>query len=164
MTVGTEVSFIYEATKNGANSMKRLVTACAIAVTLGSQAALAAVCDYTPSNLIKNGGKPAAAGVAGATAATTGATVAATGAGMKAAGLYSITHASSGLAMLGSTAAGSSAAGTVGIIGGTAGFLGTAGAVLMSPLVIIPGAVAAVGVGVYEGGCYLARDKSEADE
>ena len=66
--------------------------------------------------------------------------------------------------MLGSTAAGASAAGTTGIIAGTAGFFGTIGAALLSPFVIIPAAVAAVGIGAYEGLCYLTADSATADE
>jgi len=57
--------------------------------------------------------------------------------------------------MIGSTAAGASAAGTTAIIAGTSGVLGSIGAALMSPFVIIPTAVTAVGIGIYEGGCYL---------
>lgn len=128
----------------------------AVSVLLSSlfaQTAMAGVCDYRPSQLI--GG--AATGAVGGTAGT----AAATGIGLKAAGIYTLTHATTGAAMLGSTAAGASAAGTTGIIAGSAGFLGTAGAVLMSPFVIIPAAVTAVGVGAYEGGCYL-YDKSFA--
>jgi len=111
------------------------------------QTAIADVCDYRPSQLI--GGV-----TTGAVAGSTGA-VAATGIGMKAAGIYTLTHAITSAAMLGSTAAGASAAGTTGIIAGSAGFLGTAGLVLMSPFVIIPAAVTAVGIGAYEGGCHL---------
>ena len=111
------------------------------------QTAMAGVCDHRPSKII--GGTSTGVAVGG-----TGA-VAATGIGMKLAGLYTITHATTGAAMLGSTAAGASAAGTTGIIAGTAGFLGTAGAALISPFVIIPAVVTAVGVGTYEGGCYL---------
>lgn len=118
-----------------------------------SQFAFGEACDYTPSQLI---GGEATIAVEGAAVAT-----AATGVGLKAAGIYAITHATSGAAMLGSTAAGASAAGTTGIIAGTAGFLGTAGAVLMSPFVIISAAVVAVGVGAYEGVCYFASDSSE---
>jgi hypothetical protein len=128
--------------------MKKFIIAFAVAVSL-SQSAIAGVCDYRPSELI--GGKTT--GAVGGTAGT----AAATGIGLKAAGVYTITHATTGAAMLGSTAAGASAAGTTGIIAGSAGFLGTAGAVLMSPFVIIPAAVTAVGIGVYEGGCYLAK-------
>jgi hypothetical protein len=112
-----------------------------------AQPAMADVCDYRPSQLI--GGA-----TTGAVAGTTG-TAAATGIGLKAAGVYTLTHATTGAAMLGSTAAGASAAGTTGIITGSAGFLGTAGAVLLSPFVIIPAAVTVVGLGAYEGGCYL---------
>lgn len=113
------------------------------------QPAVAGVCDYRPSKII---GSVATGGVAGASGAA-----AATGIGLKAAGLYTITHATTGAAMLGSTAAGASAAGTTGIIAGTSGVLGTVGAVLMSPIVIIPAAVTAVGIGAYEGGCYLSK-------
>lgn len=114
-----------------------------------SQAAVADVCDYRPSQLVGSIATGAAAGSTGV--------VAATGTAMKAAGLYALTHATTGAAMLGSTAAGASAAGTTGIIAGSAGFIGTAGAVLMSPFVIIPAAVTAVGIGAYEGGCYLSE-------
>jgi hypothetical protein len=114
-----------------------------------SQAAVAGVCDYTPSKLIGSG----KAKVAGTGAAAT----AGTGIGMQAAGLYTIVNATTGATMLGSTAAGASAAGTVGIIGGTAGVVGSVGAFLMSPLVIIPAAALAVGGAAYEGTCYLAK-------
>ena len=111
------------------------------------QTAIADVCEYRPSQLIGRGTTGAVASGAGV--------VAASGIGMKAVGIYALTHATTGAAMLGSTAAGASAAGTVGIMTGTAGFFGTAGAVLLSPFVIIPAAVTAVGIGAYEGGCYL---------
>lgn len=111
------------------------------------QSAFAGVCDHRPSKIIGGASTGVVAGGTGVAAAT--------GIGMKAAGFYAITHATTGAAMLGSTAAGASAAGTTGIIAGSAGFLGTVGAVLMSPLFIIPAAVTAVGVGAYEGGCYL---------
>lgn len=112
-----------------------------------AQTAVAGVCDYRPSQLIGGTSTTVVAGGAGATAVA--------GVGLKAAGIYTLTHATTGAAMLGSTAAGASAAGTTGIIAGSAGFLGTAGAVLLSPFVIIPAAVAAVGVTAYEGSCYL---------
>lgn len=135
--------------------MKKLVFGSAFLLTVFAQSAVADVCDYTPSKLV-GGATATAVGIG------TGATAAA-GTGLKAAGFYAITHATTGAAMLGSTAAGASAAGTTGIIAGTAGFLGTAGAVLMSPFVIIPAAVTAVGIGIYEGGCYLASDKASAE-
>ena len=126
--------------------MKKIVIPLLLSVFL-TQTAIAAVCDYRPSKIIGGGASSAVAGGTGAAATT--------GIGLKAAGVYTLTHATTGAAMLGSTAAGASAAGTTGIIAGSAGFLGTAGAVLMSPFVIIPAAVTAVGIGAYEGGCYL---------
>lgn len=110
-----------------------------------AQTALADFCDYRPS---KSVGSAATGVVAGGTAVT--------GIGMKVAGIYAITNATTGAVMLGSTAAGASAAGTAGIIAGSAGIIGTVGAVLLSPFVLIPAAVTAVGAGAYEGGCYLA--------
>lgn len=128
--------------------MKKFIIRLLFAVFV-SQSAIAGVCDYRPSELIGGKTTGAVAGSAGATAAT--------GVGMKAAGFYTITHATTGSAMLGSTAAGASAAGTTGIIAGTGGVLGSIGAAIMSPFVLIPAAVVAVGVGAYEGGCYLAE-------
>ena len=61
--------------------------------------------------------------------------------------------------MLGSTAGGMSAAGTVGIMGGTAGAIGTVGAVLMAPVTIIAGAVAGTGIAIYEGSCYFTDER-----
>ena len=113
----------------------------------------AEVCDYTPTKLFGN--------TAASSAGVGGAAAAATGVGMKAAGLYAIQNAVTGAWMLGSTAAGATAAGTTGIIAGTAGVVGTVGAALMSAPVIIGGAVVAVGVGAYEGGCYLAERSSK---
>ena len=134
--------------------MKVRMLAFAASLFVVSSSVSAAVCDYTPSHLM-GANASTAAGV------TTGA-VAATGVGLKAAGVYTITHATTGAAMLGSTAAGASGAGTVGIIAGTGGFLGTVGAVLMSPFVIVPAAVAAAGIGIYEGACYFTSgDESE---
>lgn len=101
------------------------------------------VCKYAPSKLV---------GATGVGAATT----AVTGLGMKAFGLYAIQNGVTGAWMLGSTAAGASAAGTTGILAGTAGAVGAVGAALLSTPVIVGGAVIAVGVGAYEGGCYLA--------
>jgi hypothetical protein len=133
--------------------MKRILVSI-LFVCLFAQFAMADICDYRPTKIMGDGttGAAAAAGVAGSSGA-----VAATGITMKAAGLYTITHATTGATMLGSTAAGASAAGTTGIIAGTSGFVGTVGAVLMSPFVIIPAIVVTTGIAVYEGGCYLAE-------
>ncbi|CAN5762651.1 hypothetical protein BH11PSE12_BH11PSE12_32560 [soil metagenome] len=116
-----------------------------------SHSVAAKICDHTPSKII-------GAGLTGSVASGAGATAAA-GIGMKAAGLYMFTHAVTGATMLGSTASGASAAGTVGILGGTAGGIGTVSAALMSPFVIVPAAIVAGGVGIYEGGCYIASKR-----
>jgi len=116
-------------------------------------AAQAKVCDYTPSNLV------------GKTAATIGTAIAgssaAAGVGMQAAGYYTLVHAGSGLTMLGSTAAGASAAGTVGIIAGTGGVVGTLGAIAMAPVTIIVGGITIIGVGAFEGVCYFQVERIE---
>lgn len=127
-------------------------TFCVALVVIGaSSSAFADFCDYTPSKII--GGKK---GAAVSSAVATGATATAiAGAGLKAAGFYILPHAVTGATMLGSTAGGASAAGTVGIMGGTAGAIGTVSGALMSPVVIIPAAVVATGITAYEGGCYL---------
>jgi hypothetical protein len=124
--------------------MKRLFKLLAIACgfhLIMAQPAFAGFCDYRPSGLI--GGTKTAA-ISGGVAGT-----AVVGVGMKAAGLYAITNATTGAVMLGST--------TTGIIASTAGVAGTVGAFLLSPFVIIPAAITAAGVGLYEGGCYLSQ-------
>ena len=123
--------------------MKKLLMAL-IATAFVSHAAFADVCDHRPSKLI-----------AGKAVSTAAGGTAVAGVGMKAAGFYTLVHSASGATMLASTAAGSSAAGTVGIIGGTAGVVGSVGAFLMSPVVIGGALVVATGAAVYEGGCYL---------
>ena len=125
--------------------MKKTLTIILSAVL--AQNVAAEICDHTPSKLIGAGWTGSVATGAGATAAA--------GVGMKAAGFYTLTHAVTGATMLGSAAGGASAAGTVGIMGGTAGAIGTVGAALMSPFVIVPAALVAGGVGIYEGGCYI---------
>jgi len=107
-------------------------------------AAFAGICDYKPSRI----GTLAAAAIGGAA-------VAGTGTAMTSAGFYTLVHAGSGLTMLGSTAAGASAAGTVGIIAGTGGVIGTVGAILMAPVTIVAGAVVGAGAATYEGACYF---------
>ncbi|MBK5927280.1 hypothetical protein [Rhodobaculum claviforme] len=124
-------------------------TLCAVALV--STAAMAGVCDYRPSAVL---GQGSAAVVAGAGAAT-----AAGGGALKAAGVYTLVHAGSGLTMLGSTAAGASAAGTVGIIAGTGGVLGTVGAVLLAPATIVVAGVTAVGVGGLEAACFFTDER-----
>ena len=129
--------------------MRKLIAL--LLASLLSHSASAEICDHTPSKII-------GAGLTGSVATGAGATAAA-GIGMKAAGFYTFTHAVTGATMLGSAAGGASAAGTVGIMGGTAGAIGTVSAVLMSPFVIVPAAIVAGGVGIYEGGCYISSKR-----
>ena len=131
--------------------MKTIISLSILCTLMIPHFALAEVCDYTPSQYI---GSKATMAVEGAAVVT-----ATTGVGLKVAGFYTITHATSGAVMIGSTAAGASAAGTTGIIASTTGLLGTAGAFILSPFVIIPAAIVAIGVGTYEGVCYFSSDK-----
>jgi hypothetical protein len=80
-------------------------------------------CDYRPSRIL--GDTVSNAVVGGGIAAST-----ATGAA-SALGVYTLVNAGSGLTMLGSTLAGASGAGTIGIIAGTGGAIGTAGAIIL---------------------------------
>jgi hypothetical protein len=81
------------------------------ACILTGTAAEAKFCDYRLSELI---GRVATLSAIGGSTAVAGSPLT-----MQAAGIYLITNATTGAAMLGSTAAGVSAAGTVGTIGGT---------------------------------------------
>ena len=67
-----------------------------------------------------------------------------------------MSHSVTGATMLGSTLGGASGAGTVGIIGGTAGVIGTGAAILMSPLFI-----GAAGTAAVMGVCYSAYQYSK---
>lgn len=128
--------------------MKKIITF--LVATLIHEFAVAEICDYTPSNLF---------GAAASGSLVTGAgAIAGAGTGMKAAGFYAFQHAITGAYMLGSTAGGASAAGTVGIMGGTAGAVGTVSAALMSPFFIVPAAIAAVSIAGYEGACFFADE------
>ena len=108
-------------------------------------------CNYRPSNLIGGGATGAAA--------TAGAATAAAGIGAKAAGFYTLTHAATGMTMRGSTAGGVSAAGTVGIMGGTAGVVGTIGSIIMAPATIITGAVVGSATIAFESACYFSIER-----
>lgn len=137
--------------KNRGKKAMRKMMLSFLFIVLCSQSATAGVCDYRPSKIIGGGSTSALAGGSGGAAAT--------GIGMKAAGIYTLTHATTGATMLGSTATGTSAAGTIGIIAGTGNAIGSIGAMLMSPFVIIPAAIVAIGIGTYEGSCYLSEKK-----
>lgn len=113
--------------------------------------AFADACDYRPSRLLGDTGSKVAIGAGGAIAGTT--------ATATAAGVYTLVNAGSGLTMLGSTMAGASGAGTVGIIAGTGGAIGTAGAIVLNPLVWVPAAIVGVGGGGFEAACAFLVDE-----
>ncbi|WP_417722243.1 hypothetical protein [Salipiger sp.] len=118
--------------------------------------AFAGVCDYRLSALVS----PAAAASA-LTASGAGATVGPTA--MALGGLYFFPHATSGTLMLGSTLAGASGAGTIGIIGGS-GFAASALAILTAPITLLVAAGTAVTVGGLEAGCYFADERITEEE
>lgn len=128
--------------------MNKLLSFFTVVSLVAATPSFADVCDYRPSALIGTTGTSAAAVGTG--------TVAGAGAAGTSAGLYTLTHATSGAVMLGSTAGGASAAGTVGIMGGTAGTGAAVMGVVLNPFVWIPAAVVAVGTVAHEGACYLA--------
>ena len=114
------------------------------------------VCDYRLSQLVS----PAAA-TAVVTAGGAGASVGP--AAMAVGGLYFFPHAASGSLMLGSTLAGASGAGTVGIIGGS-GFAAGVLAVLTAPITLLTAAGTAVTVGGLEAGCYFVDERITEEE
>lgn len=127
--------------------MLRISSAAIAASVLLSTSAIAAVCDYRPSQVLGGGGAAVVASSAGAAAAAGGAA--------KLAGVYTLVHATTGATMVGGTWAGASAAGTAGIIGGTAGVFGTVVAAITAPVTIIAAGVTAASVAAYEGACYF---------
>lgn len=116
----------------------------------------AGVCDYRLSQLISPSVATAAmaAGGAGATAGP---------AAMALGGLYFFPHATSGALMLGSTLAGASGAGTIGVIGGS-GFAASVLAVLTAPITLIVAAGTTVTIGGLEAGCYFADERITDEE
>ena len=131
--------------------MQKVKIVIAVAMLIDASSASAKICDYRLSVLLGDQG-------AGAATATELA-VAWAGIGLKAAGFYTLTNAATGSVMLASTAGGVSGAGTVGIMGGTAGAVGTGASVLMSPVVIGGTILAAVGAGAMEAVCYYQDDR-----
>lgn len=108
------------------------------------------VCDYRLSQLVSPEAATAVGAVGGA-----GATVGP--AAMALGGLYFFPHAG-GTLMLGSTLAGASGAGTIGIIAGS-GFAASVLAFLTAPITLIVGAGTAVTVGALETGCYFVDER-----
>lgn len=132
------------------------------AITFSNQAN-AGVCDYRLSDLVRSGSSTTDKSIA----AAEGVVVAAGAAGLafKAAGFYTIANATTGALMIGSTAAGASAAGTAGIVAGTSGVLGTAGAIVSAPATITAAVVTVVSASVLEAGCYFTDDRiTDKDE
>lgn len=116
-----------------------------------------AACDYRLSQLV---GLSASA----ATVAVSGAVGAGAGKGaMVLGGLYFFPHATSGTLMLGSTLAGASGAGTIGIIGGS-GFAASVLAVLTAPVTVVVAAGTAVTVLSLEAGCYFVDERITKEE
>lgn len=118
--------------------------------------ASADVCDLRLSQLISPEGASIALTTAGAGASIGPAT-------MALGGLYFIPHATSGTLMLGSTLAGASGAGTIGIIGGS-GFAASVLAFLTAPITLIAAAGTSVVVGGLEAGCYFVDERITKEE
>lgn len=139
---------LWEVTKNGSVTAWQATKSGSSVVWEKVKSGTETACEYRPSNLAGSGATGAAATLGGATAAA--------GMAAKGAGFYTLTHAVTGATMLGSTAGGASAAGTVGIMGGTAGAVGTIGSVIMAPATIVTGLAVAGGTVVFESTCYFA--------
>ncbi len=114
------------------------------------------VCDYRLSQLVSPTAATAVVTAGGAGASVGPAT-------MALGGLYFFPHAASGSVMLGSTLAGASGAGTVGIIGGS-GFAASVLAVLTAPITLLVAAGTAVTVGGVEAGCYFVDERITEEE
>lgn len=115
----------------------------------------AETCDYRPSRILGVTGSAVVIGGGLTVSSTTGAATAL--------GVYTLVNAGSGLTMLGSTMAGASGAGTIGIIAGTGGAIGAAGAIILNPLVWVPAAIVGVGGGGFEAACAFLVDERITD-
>lgn len=118
---------------------------------VSATSSFAGVCDYRLSEMTSSAAATAVV-AGGGTATAAGPAVMALG------GLYFFPHATSGAVMLGSTLAGASGAGTVGIIGGS-GFAAGVLAFFTAPITLIVAAGTAVTVGGLEAGCYFADER-----
>lgn len=125
---------------------------------LTASQAYAEACDYRPSKILGRDGSNAV--IVG------GGTVVAGTAAANALGIYTLVNAGSGLTMLGSTMVGTSGAGTIGIIAGTGGAIGSVVATILNPFVWVPAAVIGIGGGGYEAACAFLVDEriTEFDE
>lgn len=136
--------------------MQLKISALALALSLTGSTVLAGVCDYRLSQVVNPAAATTVVAVGGA-----GATI---GPGAMALGsLYFFPHAASGTVMLGSTLAGASGAGTIGIIGGS-GFAAGVLAVLTAPVTVVIAAGTAITVGGVEAGCYFVDERITEEE
>ena len=136
--------------------MQLKISALALALSLTGSTVLAGVCDYRLSQMVNPAAATTVVAVGGA-----GATI---GPGAMALGsLYFFPHAASGTVMLGSTLAGASGAGTIGIIGGS-GFAAGVLAVLTAPVTVVIAAGTAITVGGVEAGCYFVDERITKEE
>lgn len=131
--------------------MKNLLSSALLITMMLAPTAEAETCDYRPSRIL--GGTASSAVIGG------GLGVGAATGTASALGIYTLVNAGSGLTMLGSTMAGASGAGTIGIIAGTGGAVGTAGAVILNPFVWVPAAIIGVGGGGFEAACAFLVDE-----
>lgn len=123
------------------------------AFALGVSSVMAGPCDYRPTEVLGNAGAAVAAGGPGAVLAANGA--------MEIGQIYLIVHSTSGATMLGSTLAGSSAAGTLGILSGSGSGLGAVAAAVSAPAVVLASGVILVSGLGFEGVCYLSDERIE---
>jgi len=128
-----------------------LLSSVILTTSIFASSASAETCDYRPSRIL---------GGTGSTAVIGGGLIIASATGTASAlGLYTLVNAGSGLTMLGSTMAGASGAGTIGIIAGTGGAAGTAGAIILNPFVWVPAAIVGIGGGGFEAACAFLVDE-----
>jgi hypothetical protein len=122
----------------------------------GVTSAHAGVCDYRLSQWANTAAAGGAVILGGA-----GSTVGPTS--MAIAGLYFIPNGTTGALMLGSTLAGASGAGTIGIIAGSS-WAASVLAVLTAPVTLLVAAGTTITVGGLEAGCYFADERITAEE
>jgi len=128
-----------------------LLSSVILTTSIFASSASAETCDYRPSRILGGTGSTAVIGGGLSIASATGTA--------SALGVYTLVNAGSGLTMLGSTMAGASGAGTIGIIAGTGGAAGTAGAIILNPFVWVPAAIVGIGGGGFEAACAFLVDE-----
>lgn len=128
-----------------------LLSSVILTTSIFASSSSAETCDYRPSRILGGTGSTAVIGGGLSIASATGTA--------SALGVYTLVNAGSGLTMLGSTMAGASGAGTIGIIAGTGGAAGTAGAIILNPFVWVPAAIVGIGGGGFEAACAFLVDE-----